>query len=87
MNPLTAYCPRCRRVTPFEEAGRVRWCSACGLQFRRKDAPSSEPSGFGDVVVGIAKVLVMVVLIMTAVVVVGVGVLFAGCAILSGGHF
>jgi hypothetical protein len=88
MSETKAFCPRCRRETPFVEAGGFRECAVCGVRYKQTGSTPSDSPSISSEVMSVLGVLFRVFLIMAAIVVVGVGVLFAGCALmLGGGHF
>lgn len=81
-----AFCPRCRKETVFVEAGGLRTCSECGVQFALSEARTSRASDWaGSEAMGFLQVLFRAVLVLIALIVIGIGVLFAGCALLAGG--
>jgi hypothetical protein len=79
-----AFCPGCRKDTLFVEAGGMRKCSVCGLQFEVSEPMPPEPPVVVSEFMDVVKVLLRVVLIIGAIIVIGFGVLYAGCALSMG---
>ena len=80
MNGPMAFCPRCQKDVVFVDAGHVRKCTVCGLEFEKVQSRSPDQDYLGTVVMTIGHVLLRVFLILGIVVLVGIAVIFASCA-------
>ena len=89
MNDSLAFCPRCKKEVAFDDAGGVRKCTVCGLEFVSAEPPvlrTARAERVESAVMTVGHVLLRVFLIIGVIVLVGVAVLFASCAVILSGH-
>jgi hypothetical protein len=87
IQPL-AYCPKCKNNVAFLKKDDLRECPVCGFQFSVGPAPSAAgpPPSAGHAVMTVLRAFLLAIAVVVGLAVVGLGVLFAGCALLTGGH-
>lgn len=81
MNGPMAFCPRCKKDVLFVDAGSVRRCTICGLEFESAEPRASGPEWVESAIMTVGHVLLRVFLILGVLVLLGLAVIFATCAL------
>ena len=86
MNAL-AFCPTCRKDTPFEKGEKSSRCQVCGFEYAMHSADEALAAGSGasqslHILGKIFGGIVMVTLILAGVAALGLAVLFVGCLLM-----